>query len=252
MLSARFIIASLLIFISLNSYSFDSQIDLKTSRGALIKLDIYNSGFSSVLIIGPGQGCNLRPDLYGSIAEEAKVNGFTVINLHWAYCVADPKNGQPADDLSDVTEDFLSALEYARKELKFTDDKIFIGGKSLGSLVSAPIFQSQKQISGLVLLTPVCTEIDPNTKIHKNIFSEYYPELDLETRPVLLAQGNEDQKCDNNYFQDYLKEKRNNFIPLVVKGGHSLTIQNADGQVNVDLSKRNIDSISKWIFTWIK
>ncbi|MGZ3771439.1 MAG: alpha/beta family hydrolase [Bdellovibrio sp.] len=190
--------------------------------------------------------------MYDAIAAEAKGKGFTVVRLYWAYCVADSKNGNPSDDLSTEKEDFTTALNYVRNDLKFTDTNIFVGGKSLGTFVSFEVFVSQKSLQALLMLTPVCTDSETDPKNHKNVFAENYIGLETEIRPVLLAQGNNDPLCDSNHFQDFLKDKGTNFIPLVVKGNHSFAIQNPDGQNNVELSTKNLQTISKWIFTWLK
>jgi hypothetical protein len=60
------------------------------------------------------------------------------------------------------------------------------------------------------------------------------------------------QYLENKYGDDFLKEKGNNFIPLVVKGNHGFGIKNPDGQLNAELGAKNLKSISKWIFTWLK
>ncbi len=235
-----------------NASASNLQVDVKTPQGALIKLDIYNSGSHSVLLLAPGQGCNPRLDMYDTIATEAKANGFTVVRLYWAYCISDPQNGNPSDDLSKEKQDFLTALEYTRNDLKFSDSNIFVGGKSLGTLVSSEIFVAQKSLQALLLLTALCTDSQTDPKIRKNVFEENYPGVSSETRTVLLAQGNVDPLCDNNHFQEFLKNKANNFVPLVVHGNHSLGIQNPDGQYNVELGAKNLQVISKWIFSWLK
>lgn len=243
--------ASLALLTSLNAGAADRQVDLNTPRGSLIKLDIYSPGLPTVLLMGPGQGCNARLDMYGALATEAKENGVTLVRLYWAYCVADPQNGRPSDDLSTEKEDFLTALAYLKNELGFSDSNTFIGGKSLGTFVSHEVFQSQKALSGFVMLTPVCTDsADANN--HKNMFADYYSGLGIETRSVLLVQGNADPLCHTNHFQEYLKDKGSNFISLVTKGDHGLGIKNSDGQYNSELSAKNLQAISKWIFTWLK
>ncbi len=243
--------ASIALLASLSAGAADQQVDLNTPRGSLIKLDIYNPGLPSALLMGPGQGCSPRLDMYGALAAEAKEKGVTLVRLYWAYCVADPQNGNPSDDLSTEKEDFSTALGYVKNELGLSDANIFIGGKSLGTFVSHEIFQAQKSLPGLVMLTPVCTDsADPNN--HKNMFADYYPGLAAETRSVLLVQGNADPLCDTNHFQEYLKGKGNNFISLVTKGDHGLGIKNSDGQYNAELGAKNLQAISKWIFSWLK
>jgi predicted alpha/beta-hydrolase family hydrolase len=243
---------SLLSLISFDSFASDLQVELKTPRGRSIQIDIYNPGLKNVLILGPGAGCRPRLDIYESVAQEGKNNGFSVVRLYWAYCVADPQNGRPSEDLSLEKEDFLETLGYVRNNMNFSDSNIFIGGKSLGSFVSLEIFSSQKSLQALLMLTPVCTDIEIDPGRPKNIFSENYPTLALETRLVLLAQGNVDQYCEASHFQDYLKGKGNNFVPLVVKGDHGLGIQNPDHTYNPELGTKNLQVISKWIFTWLK
>lgn len=237
---------------SLIASAFDQQISLKTPRGSLIKIDIYNPGQKSVLVMGQGQGCGPRFELYDPIGAEAGLNGFTVVRLYWAYCVADPQNGNPADDLSTEKEDFLTALNYVRNNLGYGDSKIFIGGKSLGTLVSSEIFLSQKSLQGLVMLTPICTDAQTDPNNHKNIFAESYPGLNSENRVVLIAQGNVDPICETQHFQEYLREQGNKFVPLVVKGDHGFGIKKSDGQYNTELVDKNLQVISKWIFSWLK
>jgi predicted alpha/beta-hydrolase family hydrolase len=242
---------SIALFASLSAVGADQQVDLQTPRGSLVKIDIYNPGLPTALLMGPGQGCSARLDMYGALAAEAKEKGFTLVRLYWAYCVADPQNGNPSDDLSTEKEDFLTALGYVKGTLGFSDTNIFIGGKSLGTFVSYEIFQAQKSLPGLLMLTPVCTDSsDPNN--HKNMFADYYPGLAAEARSAVLVQGNADPLCDTNHFQEFLKGKANNFISLVTKGDHGLGIKNPDGQYNAELGAKNLQAISKWIFSWLK
>ena len=244
------------LFVSFSAFAGDQTLERKTPRGAMIKLDVYNPGLSSVLLLGQGQGCGARNDLYDAIGAEAKTHGFTVVRLVWAYCVADPKNGDASEDLSKEQEDFLTALNVLRIDLKFSDNQIVIGGKSLGTLVSAKIFATEKLLSGLVLLTPVCTDYptsnNPPTEPHKNSFAYYYPGLDLESRPVLFAQGSKDPICENVHFLEYLKGKKTNFISLVVEGNHRFAVENPDGKVNEELTKRNFLTVARWIFSQVK
>lgn len=235
-----------------NATAADIQVDLTTPRGSLVKLDIYNPGLGSLLLLAPGQGCGARYDMYNAIAAEAKESGFTLVRLFWAYCVADPEHGNPSQDLSLEGEDLISALKYARENLGFSDAKIYIGGKSLGSFVSAEVFKKEKLLQGLVLLTPVCTDAETNAGQHRNTFLENYPELNLETRPVLLAQGNADPICDANHFQDYVKSQGTNFVPLVVRGDHGFGVKNPEGQYIAELGAKNLRVIAKWIFSWLK
>jgi predicted esterase len=216
-------------------------LDLSTARGTHIRLDIYNPGEGKILILGQGQGCSPRLDLYEAIAAQAR--GFTLARIYWSYCVAGV--GGASEDLSLEAEDFMTALSHFRKT--YSDSSIYIGGKSLGSFVSADIFLKNSELAALVLLTPVCT----NQKSKANEFSGNYPGLALETRPVLLAQGNMDPLCDTNQFQEFVKTLPKNFIPAVFMGDHSLGIKNSDQSYDAPMGLRNLQALAKWIFTWL-
>lgn len=236
--------------VSFSANASNMQVDLKTPRGSTIKVDVYNPGAKRVMLLAQGQGCNARLEMYDAIAREAKADDFTLVRLYWAYCVTEPK-GEVSEDLSLENEDLLTALEYVRTALKFDDTKIFIGGKSLGSLVSFDIFSKQKSLQALVLLTPVCTDsTDPAAT--KNAFDVNYPGLAVETRPVLVTQGDVDLLCEAKHFQEYLQGKPASFSQLVVPGDHGFGLKNPDGSYDTALAAKNLDAISRWIFTELR
>jgi predicted alpha/beta-hydrolase family hydrolase len=235
--------------VSISASASDQQIDIKTPRGSLIKLDIYNPGSPKVLLLAPGQGCSARLEMYDAIAAEAKLRGFTVVRTYWAYCLTTPTGGA-SQDLSLEREDFVAALDYVRGELKFNSSQVFIGGKSLGSLISFDLFNQDQALQGLVLLTPVCTDSTTTPGLSINSFANNYQGLDSETRPVLIAQGNADPLCEANHFQEYLKGKSPNFAPLSVAGDHGFGSKKSNGTYDTALAAKNIEVVSKWIFTW--
>lgn len=233
-----------------SSAAIATVVELKTPRGRLIKLDVYNPGSAKAVVLAPGESCNPRSNLYQPLADEAGRNGFSLIRVYWAYCVSDPENGHPSEDLSTEKEDLTTGLKYANEILGLKDGDITLGGKSLGSIVSYEVFSARPSLAKLLLLTPVCTDrTDANN--HKSIFADYYPKLSAELRTVLLVQGNADPICETKHFQEYLAGKPNNFILLVTKGDHSLGIKNPDGQDIPELSVKNLLGISKWIFSWL-
>jgi hypothetical protein len=102
-----------------------------------------------------------------------------------------------------------------------------------------------------VLLTPVCTDSESDPQVHKNVFAENYPGLGEETRAIFLAQGNADPLCATNHFQEFLKGKGNNFVPLVIRGDHGVGIKDPDGKYNPEMGAKNLQSIAKWLFSWL-
>lgn len=227
---------------------FAESVNIHTPRGVEIRLDIYAKGHARALLLAPGQGCNPRLDLYETLADEAGRQGVTLIRMYWAYCLTTP-NGEASADLALETEDFKAAIDYVSKSLGYSRESISLGGKSLGSLVSWPIFRDDSRFASLVLLTPVCTntEISPST----NVFSDQYPKLSEEKRRVLLAQGNADPICETAHFQQFITATGINFTPLVIRGDHRFNIVSADGSVDQVASQKNLQALAQWLFIWL-
>lgn len=240
------IFVAVFLLVGARSWAADLEIELKTPRNTTIKLDVYNPGFSSAVLLGPGQGCNPRTDLYEALAREAGSAGYTLVRVYWAYCLTKPQGNASKNLLAEV-EDFQTALGYMINDLRVQVPNIVVGGKSLGSFVSSEVFRHEPGFSGLILLTPVCT-----SSSGKNIFAQNYPSLSSETRTVLLVQGNTDDICSVHHFQEYLKDKPTNFISLVTNGDHGLSIENSSGELDSALRAKNLRAVARWIFSWIQ
>ncbi|MGZ3692644.1 MAG: alpha/beta family hydrolase [Bdellovibrionota bacterium] len=232
-----------------SAWAADRQVTLRTSDGRQVFLDIYNPGGRSALLLAPGAGCGPRLDMYDMLAAAAQAKGYTLVRLYWAYCVASPQ-GKPSDDLGLEREDFLTALRFVKSGLGYSDAQIVVGGKSQGTYVSQRIFAEEKQISALLLLTPLCTDDEIDPKNPKNVFGEEYPSLGGETRPVLLAQGDVDPLCYRVHFEEYLAGKPANFSSAKVKGDHGFGLKNPDGSYNAELGLANIRQLAALVGAW--
>jgi predicted alpha/beta-hydrolase family hydrolase len=231
------------------AFAADKQVELQTSHGAVL-LDIYNPGLASVLLLAPGAGCGPRLDMYDPIAATARSKGFTLVRLYWAYCVAKPQ-GKPTEDLSKEKEDFGAAFHYVRSDLNYPLAKIVIGGKSQGTFVSQEMFQAEKQLPALLILTPVCTDDETDPKNPKNVMQEAYPALESEIRIVLMAQGDQDPLCHRMHFEEFLAGKGANFSAARLQGDHGFGIKNPDGSYNAELGRENIKALAAQIGAWL-
>lgn len=213
---------------------------LQTPRGAKIVIDIFNASADRVLLLAPGQGCSPRHDLYDSLALEAVKNDVKLVRLYWAYCLTEPTGGP--NSLKEEIEDFQTALHYIREDLSVPAEKIWLGGKSLGSFVSYEVFQKENASPGLILLTPVCTQEDEKTGASTNSMNEFYPGLKNEKRPVLLVQGDQDGLCLSRHLDEYLKEAPAHFRLLRVPGNHGF------GAGSEAETASGLKRLSEWIF----
>lgn len=175
--------------------------------------------------------------LVKDLANMAAQNGFVVYRFNWNYFTTEPK-GQPSEDLSKEIEDMQTVVAYAKQDPRVDPTKVVIAGKSLGTMVSFPIFVKDSSIVGLILMTPICT--DPDTG--KAIGEESYPALASQTRPIAMVLGNQDALCSIPMLYDFVKGTKGNVSVNVFGGGHSLTFGKPGDPANVERDARNIEA----------
>ncbi len=215
------------------------DLKLKTPRGAEINVSVTrpasDAGKAPALVIAPGQGYHMELPLVKDLATKAAQSGFVVYRFNWNYFTSEPQ-GQPSDDLSKEIEDMQSVIDYAKQDAQVDASKIVVAGKSLGTLVSYPVFARDSSILGLILMTPICT--DPDTG--KAIGEESYPAFASQSRPVAMILGNQDPLCSVPMLYDFIKGTRGNVSVNVFAGGHSLTFGRHDDPANAERDARNI------------
>jgi dienelactone hydrolase len=115
-----------------------------------------------------------------------------VFRFDWAYFVKDPEKGKQSESRADEVEDMLAVLEHARAQAWVDKTQVFVGGKSLGSIIAWRVLRSDPTIAGAVLLTPVCSRAaEPRLVPETN-----YPDIASERRPIQWIFGDRDPVCD--------------------------------------------------------
>lgn len=225
------------------------DLKIKTPRGVEINVSITrptsDARKAPALVVAPGQGYHMGLPLIKDLATKAAQGGFVVYRFNWNYFTSEPQ-GLPSDDLSKEIEDMQAVIDYAKQDAQVDASKIVIAGKSLGTLVSYPIFVRDSSLLGLILMTPICT--DPDTG--KAIGEESYPAFATQTRPIAMILGNQDALCSVPMLYDFLKGTRGNVSVNVFAGGHSLTFGKPDDPANAERDARNIEAAVNATAQW--
>ena len=238
----RTLFLGLILLFATQAQAADYTTVIQTPRGTTIKLDFYNFGtVKHVLFIAPEQGCAPRLDLYDEVARASKPKNVMLVRLHWAYCVTAPELGEPSDGLVEEEEDVRTALSFLVQWLNITEKDIVLGGKSLGTVLALRVFKGRPDLKGLLLMTPVCTGHG------RNMFDIYYPDLKSIRRPVALIKGDADLSCRTEHWNEYLSERGQNFSSKLVKGDHNYFVYGADGKVDAEQTRRNLETIGEWL-----
>jgi predicted esterase len=227
------------------------ELTIQTPRGTTVHISIDRPSALGdkfpALVIAPGQGYHKELPLVKTLAAKAAMSGVVVYRFDWSYFSADPKSGQPSADLKNEVEDMLAVVEKAKSDPSVEAGKIVLAGKSLGTLVSYQLFNSDKGYRGLVLLTPLCTDPDSGAAIG----NESYPNFVANSRPISLVLGNTDPMCQLPMLYDFLRPTAGNVSVNTFTGGHSLTIGKPGDPVNAKIDDASIDSATTVAALWI-
>ena len=195
------------------------------------------------VIICPGRGYHMERPLIKGMAEKAVKNGFASFRFDWSFF---SNKGNPSQDGSAELKDIESMLALARANPRIDTTRIYIAGKSMGSLLAYAKFSEDKSIKGCILLTPILS-----TAAEGDL---YYPGLNTEKRPVVFILGDKDtDNCPVKELYQYLGTCETAFPVVVLAGGHSFEMGYNDS--DLELTKTNEFNVNAAIDTavfWLK
>tara|TARA_R110002072_G_scaffold922_15_gene7344 strand:- start:415 stop:1182 length:768 start_codon:yes stop_codon:yes gene_type:complete len=218
----RALLAALtLLLIATPAWAAPETKTLDAPRGAKVPVAIHvpaakapfadAEGKRPALLIAPGQGYHMGLPLIAGLAEEAALAGLVAYRFDWAYTAA---KGRPAPDLASEIEDMETALQALLADPRVDPSRVFIAGKSLGTLVSYRVFAAHPALKALFLLTPV----------GRGGVETNYPQLAETKRPILMTLGNRDPLCPLPVLYAALAKTKGNVATLVVAGDHGMNV----------------------------
>ncbi len=209
------------------------------------------TGHSPAVIVASGRSCNSkRWDFFSSFGDAASESGLAVFRFEWSYCdfpEGDPRRAPSKGGVREKAE-YQAVLEFAKNQATVDPRKVFIAGKSMGTMLAHQVFMDNSS-AGLMLLTPICSEVyDQNDKplpAPINIGEEVYPLLKTAKSPVLFVVGEKDDACVLQNLYDFLKDSHRNISVVVVGGGHGFELEDQVSTV------RNHDVAAKAAINWM-
>ena len=209
-----------------------SNVTIETSDArkleAILELPETYEAKSPAVLIAPGQGYHMQLPLVQRLAQKALSRGYAVLRFNWHYYTQGTK---PSQNLEREYLDIASALDFLKRDSRINTEQIMVAGKSLGTILSWRLFNANKDLKGLFLLTPLCAQ--PQL---------YYPEMLKETRHIQLVLGDKDPHCALPALYDFLKDSRGNIGVTVLQGDHSL---NVGPRNDPRYEQRNVENIKK-------
>jgi fermentation-respiration switch protein FrsA (DUF1100 family) len=141
-------------------------------------------------------------------------------------------SGKPSE--KGINIDGESALDYANKTLGYSNEDIFIFGRSLGSTVAVEISQS-RDFKGVVLLTPLTSAKDMGKEMDfsyfsflaKNSFNSIKKIKNLKS-PLLIIHGTEDKQIPFSMGEKLFTKYKGDKNLIAIEGAGHNNIQQVD------------------------
>ncbi len=200
-------------------------------------------GIFPCVILCPGRGYHKNRPLLKDFAKQAVDEGFAAIRFDWDFFTA-------GTDVSDELETEIQQLEKVVEQIKaipqIDTTRIYLAGKSLGSLIAYRVFLSDKSLRGIILLTPVIPAIETA--------EEMYPGLKTEERKVVFILGNEDfNSCRLQTLYRYLAECKAAVPVISLAGGHGFEQYYTTKDPYLQkLDKSNVNTAVECAVYWLK
>jgi len=234
----------------------NSNLTLKTPRGTNVNVTLHIPSGTNfpLIVVAPGQSCNSKGPIFETLGQMGEAQHYAIIRFEWSYCNVDSGSPNPSENLVNEIEDFKTVLQYAKAIPSIDFSKIILAGKSLGSLVAYAVFKNEPSARSLALLTPVCTYTtdDNGNPLPEplRVGEESYPKIKDDSRPILMAMGNQDTLCLLPALYDFLKDSKGNITTIIGGGGHSLTIKDASGKLDQEKTQKNIETLMASLINW--
>ncbi|WP_395670528.1 alpha/beta hydrolase family protein [Phenylobacterium sp.] len=218
MLELRSSILALTVGLFVATSALSAPANVVTPRGAPILVEAQvppGPGPFPAVVLAPGTG-SMRQPLNDAVAASLRQQGFAVFRFEWAYYVRD-KGSTPSDtDRGPEIEELTTVVDLARADARIDRARIFVGGKSRGSIIAWRVFRADPTLRGAVQLTPVCTKAGFTP-------AQLYPEIALETRPSLWVHGDVDPACRSRTLHGFLASAGERARSVGLRGDHGLS-----------------------------
>ncbi|MCP4634768.1 MAG: dienelactone hydrolase family protein, partial [candidate division Zixibacteria bacterium] len=175
------------------------MIEITTPRG--IKLSAFlntpnGEGKFPAVVVAPGLGYNSTLPLFEKFSDQCIESGIICLRFEWDFYT---KGVDPSDDYSDEFDDYSSAVEYLKGVENVNHSKIYIAGKSIGSLVAIEYAAQNPGHAGLILFTPPLHSPQPPYNLRKPM--ERIKDINI---PITIIYGDDDPICREDQLEKFL------------------------------------------------
>ncbi len=197
------------------------------------------------LVLAPGQAYPMTLPILEQTARQLVAQGIAVYRFNWAGSATGPGAGTSSADLVDELQDMHAVLAAAKAAPRVDRDRLFVGGKSLGSMVAWRALAGDKSLKAGLFLTAVCSRRQSGRTAPTYVADKNYPGAASETRPLLFISGDQDPLCAPRALYRLAENSGAPARVAIVGGDHSYGDPGLVGEAAERTRKRNIASVAQ-------
>jgi predicted alpha/beta-hydrolase family hydrolase len=195
------------------------------------------------IVLAPGQGYPMDGALLAETARRLAEDGVAVWRFNWAYWTKDRSKGAPSEDLALEVREMAEVVAAARADRRVDPARLFVGGKSLGSLVAWQLLRQDAALHGALLLTPICTDERDGKPVA--VGPEGYAGLATERRPLAFIAGDEDPSCTPSMLYAFAAGTAGSTRVAIVGGDHGLRQTRLAKEMQAKALARTVDDAAR-------
>jgi uncharacterized protein len=191
------------------------------------------------LLLGHGAGANQTSGFMRLFADGLAARGFDVMTFNFVYM----ERGRSVPDQKAKLEScFRAVINAALKHRKLKQNRLIVGGKSMGGRIASQVLASEdiSEVVGLVFLGyPLHPPGNP-AKLRVE-------HLEHVGKPMLFVQGTRDSLGTPEEIQPFVKKLRPPATIYAIEGGdHSFKAPKKFGLTQEEVYEAAMDQIDRW------
>lgn len=191
------------------------------------------------VLLGHGAGANQLSAFMRMVADGLAARGIDAMTFNFLY--TEQKRSFP-DPKARLESCYLKVIEAARKHKSLKENRLVIGGKSMGGRIASQVAATNPDgIAGLVFLG---YPLHPPGRPEK-LRAEHLPEIKA---PMLFVQGARDSFGTENEISELIKKLRLPATLYPIEGGdHSFKVPKSAGVPQQQVYEMVMDKVAEWV-----
>src|SRR6185436_18957130 len=198
------------------------------------------------VVLGHGAGANQSSGFMRMFANGLAARGLDAMTFNFVYM----EQGRSVPDQKPKLEAcFRAVLETALKHKKLKNNRLVVGGKSMGGRIASQVIAAEEkepfhsEVAGLVFLGYPLHPPGQSTKLRVE-------HLEHVGKPMLFVQGTRDALGTPDEIQPYIKNLRPAAKIYAIEGGdHSFKAPKKFGMPQEQVFESAKDEIDRWVRT---